>query len=223
MSISTNLDTVLAQLPSEVQLIAVSKTHPVEAVMEAYQAGQRHFGENKIQEMTAKYESAPKDIHWHMIGHVQSNKVKYMAPFVHFIHGVESLKLAEEINKQAKKHNRIINILLQVYIASEETKFGLAADELFNLLDNPALQSLENIQIRGLMGMASFTEDATQIRSEFAHLKSLFEKCKANYNLPNAQWDTVSMGMSGDYAIAVEEGSTMVRIGSSIFGHRNYN
>ena len=223
MSISTNLQAIRATLPTEVELIAVSKTQPLEAVLAAYEAGQRHFGENKIQEMTAKFEQAPKDIAWHMIGHVQTNKVKYMAPFVHLIHGVESLKLAEEIDKQARKNNRTIAILLQVHIASEETKFGLSTDELLDVLAHPTLQSLTNIRIEGLMGMASFTSDQSIVRREFATLKRLYDHCRTHVNLPNTDWKTLSMGMSGDYEWAIEEGANMVRIGSSIFGHRNYN
>lgn len=222
MSIAANLHAIRAHIPAGVELIAVSKTHPIEAVLEAYTAGQRHFGENKIQEMTAKYEQAPQDICWHMIGHVQTNKVKYMAPYVHLIHGVESLKLAEEINKQGVKHQRTIGILLQVHIAQEETKFGLSPEELIELLQNPALQALTNIRIEGLMGMASFTDNPATIRAEFTLLKELYERCKTDFPLANAEWKTLSMGMSGDYQLAIEAGSTMVRIGSSIFGHRNY-
>ena len=183
----------------------------------AYDAGQRVFGENKIQEMTQKWEQLPKDILWHMIGHVQRNKVKYMAEYVHLIHGVDSLKLLKEIDKQAKKHERIISCLLQVHIAEEDTKFGFDETELSQLTKDTAFTQLENIKITGLMGMATFTEDTNQVRREFKTLHSLFEKLKSN--LPTM--DTLSMGMSGDYKIAIAEGSTMVRIGSSIFGARN--
>ena len=217
MSITQNLNKIKASLPENVTLVAVSKTKPIPDLMEAYEAGQRIFGENKIQEMTEKWEAMPKDIEWHMIGHVQSNKVKFMAEYVSLIHGVDSLKLLEEINKQAKKHNRIIDCLLQIYIAEEETKFGLDEKELNELLVSNEFKSLQNIQIVGLMGMATFTENQNQIKKEFTHLKSIFDNLKSTiYNL-----QSLSMGMSGDYKLAMECGSTMVRIGSSIFGGRN--
>ncbi|OWP86779.1 YggS family pyridoxal phosphate enzyme, partial [Flavobacterium covae] len=211
---------IKSSLPSHVTLVAVSKTKPVSDLMEAYQAGQRIFGENKIQEMTEKWEQMPKDIQWHMIGHVQTNKVKYMAPFVSLIHGVDSLKLLQEINKQAQKNNRIIDCLLQIYIAEEETKFGLnetELEEILHLMQNE--NSLQNIRIIGLMGMASFSEDQNQIKKEFLELKSLFDKHKA-VKTENCHLQTLSMGMSGDYQLAIDCGSTMVRIGSSIFGVR---
>jgi pyridoxal phosphate enzyme (YggS family) len=220
MSIPQNLNNIKSSLPSHVTLVAVSKTKPVSDLMEAYNAGQRIFGENKIQEMTEKWEQMPKDIQWHMIGHVQTNKVKYMAPFVSLIHGVDSLKLLQEINKQAAKNYRVIDCLLQVYIAEEESKFGLDDNELkeiFQLLQND--NSLKNIKIVGLMGMATFTHNENQIKKEFLHLKSLFDNYK-ELNTANCQLQTVSMGMSGDYQLAIECGSTMVRIGSSIFGSR---
>lgn len=219
MSIQENLAQIKTTLPEEVTLVAVSKTKPVSDLQLAYDAGQRVFGENKIQEMTQKWEALPKDIKWHMIGHVQRNKVKYMAHYVHLVHGVDSLKLLLEIDKQAKRHQRVISCLLQVHIAEEDTKFGFDEEELMKLTQDATLQQLANIRITGLMGMATFTEDKEQIRREFKTLKSLFERLKTA--LP--QLDTLSMGMSGDYDIAVEEGSTMVRIGSSIFGARNYN
>lgn len=219
MSIQENLAQIKTTFPEEVTLVAVSKTKPVSDLQLAYDAGQRVFGENKIQEMTQKWEALPKDIQWHMIGHVQRNKVKYMAQYVHLVHGVDSLKLLLEIDKQAKKHQRVISCLLQVHIAEEDTKFGFDEEELMKLTQDAAFQRLANIKITGLMGMATFTEDKEQIRREFKTLKWLFEKLKTA--LP--QIDTLSMGMSGDYDIAVEEGSTMVRIGSSIFGARNYN
>ncbi|HLA55073.1 MAG TPA: YggS family pyridoxal phosphate-dependent enzyme [Flavobacterium sp.] len=215
MSIKSNLSEIKAGLPSSVTLVAVSKTKPVAELMEAYDAGQRIFGENKIQEMATKFAEMPKDIQWHMIGHVQTNKVKIMAPFVTLIHGVDSLKLLEEIDKQAKKNNRIIDCLLQVYIAEEETKFGFDEKELAVLLQSDDYKKLENIKVKGLMGMATFTENMVQVRKEFTHLKALFDK--------NPEFSILSMGMSGDYQIAIECGSTMVRIGSSIFGNRNYN
>ncbi|MDL2144663.1 MULTISPECIES: YggS family pyridoxal phosphate-dependent enzyme [Flavobacterium] len=219
MSIASNLNTIKAGLPENVTLVAVSKTKPVPDLMQAYDAGQRIFGENKIQEMTEKWEQMPKDIQWHMIGHVQSNKVKFMAPFVSLIHGVDSLKLLQEINKQALKNDRIIDCLLQIYIAEEESKFGLDENELNELLSSPEFKELKNIRILGLMGMATFTEDQSQIKKEFTHLKSIFDSIK-ELKTENCNLTTVSMGMSGDYQLAIECGSTMVRIGSSIFGGR---
>ena len=221
MSIAQNLTKIKSQLPAHVTLVAVSKTKPVSDLMEAYNAGQRIFGENKTQEMTEKWEQMPKDIEWHMIGHVQTNKVKFMAKYVSLIHGVDSFKLLEEINKQAKKHNRIIDCLLQVHIAEEETKFGLNEDELEEILYSEDFRILENIRIVGLMGMATFTENTSQIEKEFNHLKAIFDKNKS-LNTNNCQLTTLSMGMSGDYQLAISCGSTMVRIGSSIFGNRNY-
>lgn len=219
MSIAQNLTAIKSQLPAHVTLVAVSKTKPVADLMEAYNTGQRIFGENKIQEMTDKWEVMPKDIEWHMIGHVQTNKVKFMAPYVHLIHGVDSLKLLEEINKQAAKNNRVIECLLQVYIAEEETKFGLDESELEEILSTPEFKQLKNIRIVGLMGMATFTENKNQIEKEFKQLKTIFDKY-AKLNTQNGQLNTLSMGMSGDYDLAISCGSTMVRIGSSIFGSR---
>lgn len=219
MSISSNLLKIKDVLPKNITLVAVSKTKPISDLIEAYEAGQRIFGENKIQEMTQKWEQMPKDIQWHMIGHVQTNKVKYMAPYVSLIHGVDSLKLLKEINKQAKKWRRVIPCLLQVYIATEETKFGLEQDELLQLIHSDEFKEMENIKIIGLMGMASFTEDIDKIRKEFQSLKDIFDYVKP-YQLPNCHFEHLSMGMSGDYKIAIECGSTMVRIGSSIFGRR---
>ena len=218
MSISNNLTKIKASLPENVTLVAVSKTKPVADLMEAYEAGQRIFGENKIQEMTEKWEVMPKDIQWHMIGHVQTNKVKFMAEYVSLIHGVDSLKLLQEINKQAKKHDRVIDVLLQIYIAEEESKFGLDENELNELLQQVQndKSSFENINIVGLMGMATFTENQNQIEKEFKHLKTIFNKL----NTENCELNTLSMGMSGDYQQAISCGSTMVRIGSSIFGNR---
>ncbi|MBP6587220.1 MAG: YggS family pyridoxal phosphate-dependent enzyme [Flavobacterium sp.] len=224
MSISINLLKIKSTLPSTVTLVAVSKTKPISDLMEAYDAGQRIFGENKIQEMAEKWEAMPKDIEWHMIGHVQTNKVKFMAPFVSLIHGVDSLKLLEEINKQAKKNNRIIDCLLQVYIAEEESKFGLdenELDEILHFIQNDK-EGMKNIRIVGLMGMATFTDNQEQIKKEFTHLKSIFDKYTIGTDAINrvSTWQTISMGMSGDYNLAIECGSTMVRIGSSIFGTR---
>ena len=218
MSISKNLNNIKSQLPEHVTLVAVSKTKPVADLMEAYDAGQRIFGENKIQEMTDKWEVMPKDIEWHMIGHVQTNKVKYMAPYVSLIHGVDSLKLLQEINKQAAKNNRVIDCLLQVYIAEEESKFGLDEQELDEILNEIQhnKENYKNIRIVGLMGMATFTENKNQIEKEFKHLKTIFDKLKTQ----NSELKTLSMGMSGDYQLAISCGSTMVRIGSSIFGSR---
>lgn len=212
MSIQQNLLHIKSTLPEHVTLVAVSKTKPVPDLMEAYNAGQRIFGENKIQEMVDKWEQMPKDIEWHMIGHVQTNKVKYMASFVSLIHGVDSLKLLEEINKQALKNNRIIDCLLQIHIAEEESKFGLDEEELSTLLASSTFKEMKNIRIIGLMGMATFTDNQNQIKKEFTHLKSIFDNYK--------NMKSISMGMSGDYQLAIECGSTMVRIGSSIFGGR---
>ncbi|NHM03814.1 YggS family pyridoxal phosphate-dependent enzyme [Flavobacterium celericrescens] len=220
MSISKKINTIKSQLPEHVTLVAVSKTKPVADLMEAYNAGQRIFGENKIQEMTDKWEVMPKDIEWHMIGHVQTNKVKYMAPYVSLIHGVDSLKLLQEINKQAIKNNRVIDCLFQVYIAEEESKFGLDEQELEEILSSTEFKQLKNIRIVGLMGMATFTENQNQIEKEFKHLKTIFDKYKT-LNSEHCQLNTLSMGMSGDYQLAISCGSTMVRIGSSIFGNRN--
>ena len=219
MSIKENLSHIKSTLPSQVTLVAVSKTKPNEDILEAYETGHRVFGENKIQDMTRKWEELPKDIEWHMIGHVQRNKVKHMAEYVSMIHGVDSLRLLSEIDKQAKKHSRVISCLFQMHIAEEETKFGLDKEELKEILASDEFKSLENIEIVGLMGMATFTEDKSQIRQEFVQLKSIFDSIKTD--LPKMQ--VLSMGMSGDYNIAIEEGSTMVRIGSSIFGARNYH
>ncbi|MBO0324204.1 YggS family pyridoxal phosphate-dependent enzyme [Muricauda sp. CAU 1633] len=218
MSIQDNLTSIKKELPSGVTLVAVSKTKPNEDILEAYNAGHWVFGENKVQEMVAKWEDLPKDIEWHMIGHVQRNKVKYMAKFVSLIHGVDSLKLLKEIDKQAAKHNRIIPCLLQMHIAEEDTKFGLDDSELSTLLQSEEFKALKNVKIVGLMGMATFTQNENQVRKEFAHLKSIFDKLQQE--MPEIS--ILSMGMSGDYALAISEGSTMVRIGSSIFGVRNY-
>ncbi|QSB25754.1 YggS family pyridoxal phosphate-dependent enzyme [Flavobacterium sp. CLA17] len=219
MSIASNLDSINASLPENVTLVAVSKTKPVADLMEAYETGQRIFGENKIQEMADKWEQMPKDTEWHMIGHVQTNKVRFMAPFVSLIHGVDSLKLLQEINKQALKNNRIIDCLLQIHIAEEETKFGLDENELNLLLSSTEFKEMKNIRILGLMGMATFTEDQNQIKKEFTHLKSIFDSIQT-LQTENCELNTISMGMSGDYQLAIACGSTMVRIGSSIFRGR---
>jgi pyridoxal phosphate enzyme (YggS family) len=216
MDIKDKTKALINSLPSHVTLVAVSKTKSVEEISQAYEAGQRVFGENKIQEMASKWEELPKDIAWHMIGHVQSNKVKYMAHFVDLIHGVDSFKLLKEIQKQAIKHDRTIRCLIQIRIAEEETKFGLPEEELEALLK--AAEDLPNVQIVGLMGMATFTDNQNQITFEFNKLKDLYDKVKSS----SASMNTLSMGMSGDYSIAIECGSNMIRVGSKIFGERNY-
>ncbi|MCK7590820.1 YggS family pyridoxal phosphate-dependent enzyme [Subsaxibacter sp. CAU 1640] len=219
--IQQNLQDILNALPEKVTLVAVSKTKPNSDIMEAYNAGHRIFGENKIQEMVEKYESLPKDIQWHMIGHVQRNKVKYMADFVSLIHGIDSFKLLKEVNKQAKNSKRIINCLLQIKIAEEDSKFGMTADEATEILQSKEFSELKNVCITGVMGMATFTDNQEQIKKEFSFLKATFEKLK-QLNSPNFKPETISMGMSGDYNLAIECGSTMIRVGSSIFGERNY-
>ena len=218
MSIAENLRQVLSTIPPKVSLVAVSKTKLEEDLLAAYNAGQRIFGENKIQEMTRKQESLPKDIEWHMIGHVQSNKVKYMAPYVNLIHGVDREKLLKEINKQAAKNDRVIDCLLQMHIAQEETKFGLDANELEQIIKNALAGAYPNVRLVGLMGMATFTPDQKQIREEFTQLKQHFDNTANQLE----HCSVLSMGMSGDYLIAIEEGSTMIRVGSKIFGERNY-
>lgn len=222
MSIKQNLEHIKQSLPQHVTLVAVSKTKPVSDLMEAYNAGQRIFGENKIQEMVEKHQEMPKDIKWHMIGHVQRNKVKYMAEFVDLIHGVDSLKLLKEINKQAKKYDRVICCLLQIKIAEEDSKFGMSASDAKSLLQSEAFKDFNNVTISGVMGMATFTDNETQIKQEFSRLKSTFEDLK-DITTSNCNLQTISMGMSGDYPLAIECGSTMIRVGSSIFGERNYN
>ena len=223
MSIQQNLNNIKSQLPAHVTLVAVSKTKPVADLMEAYHAGQHIFGENYVQELVEKQEQMPKDIQWHFIGHLQSRKVKLIAPFVSLIHGVDSLKLLQEINKQAAKNNRVIDCLLQVFIAEEESKFGLDEQELEEMLKQVQhdKENFKNIRIVGLMGMATFTENQNQIEKEFKHLKTIFDKY-SKLNTENCQLNTLSLGMSGDYQLAISCGSTMVRIGSSIFGTRNY-
>ncbi|MFK5983545.1 MAG: YggS family pyridoxal phosphate-dependent enzyme [Flavobacteriaceae bacterium] len=219
MNISENLLKIKNKLPKNVTLVAVSKTKPSNDILEAYATGHLIFGENKIQEMVGKHEELPKDIEWHMIGHIQRNKVKYMAPFVSLIHAVDSLRLLKEINKQALKNNRVINCLLQIKIASEETKFGLTETEVSELLASEEFKSFQNIKIEGLMGMATFTDDQEQLQKEFGLLKNIYDNvCKLN--TANCQLKTLSMGMSDDYPIALENGSNMIRVGSSIFGKR---
>jgi len=221
MLIQQNLTEIKSTIPPQVTLVAVSKTKPVADLMEAYNAGQRIFGENKIQEMTDKWEQMPKDIQWHMIGHVQSNKVKYMIPYVSLIHGVDSLKLLKEINRLAAKWRKKVDCLLQIHIAEEDTKFGLDEQELDEMLKQVQhdKDQFANIKIVGLMGMATFTDNQIQIKREFLHLKTIFDK-HSQLTTDNCELSTLSMGMSGDYQLAIECGSTMVRIGSSIFGSR---
>ncbi|HAA12454.1 MAG TPA: YggS family pyridoxal phosphate-dependent enzyme [Cytophagales bacterium] len=223
MEIGKNLDSFRAALAGyPAQLVAISKTKPLDALQAAYDAGQRDFGENKVQEMTDKAETLPKDIRWHMVGHLQTNKVKYLAPYVHLIHSVDSLKLIKEINKQAAKHDRVIHILLQMHIAEEDTKFGLDQQELNSLIQEFLAGDFPHVRIVGLMGMATNTDNETQVRKEFAGLKTLFEQTKSQYAESLPDFTEISMGMSGDYQIAIEEGSTLVRVGSAIFGARNY-
>jgi PLP dependent protein len=219
MSIAENIHKIKTSLPTNVTLVVVTKTHPVEKLMDVYQTGHRIFGENKVQEMCDKYEQLPKDIEWHLIGHLQTNKVKFIAPFVSLIHSVDSFKLLQEINKQGRRNNRVINCLLQVYIAKEETKFGLDFNEAENLLESDTLKELKNITITGLMGMASNTDIEKQIELEFLSLKQFFEKQKL-FETPNIKMETLSMGMSSDYLLAIKNGSNMIRVGSTIFGAR---
>lgn len=220
--ITENLNRIKASIPENVTLVAVSKTKPNEDIMEAYEAGQRVFGENKVQELTRKFEELPKDIEWHMIGHLQTNKVKYIAPFVSLIHAVDSLKLLKEINKQGIKNDRVIPCLLQFHIAQESSKFGLSLEQAQDILSSQEFSEMRNVQIAGLMGMATFTEKTDQIREEFRTLENFFHVIKSHYFKFNNDFKELSIGMSGDYEIAIEEGSTMVRVGSSIFGARNY-
>lgn len=222
-----NIGDNIAEIETEIKkygakLIAVSKTKPQADILEAYESGQRHFGENKVQEMAEKHQALPQDICWHMIGHLQRNKVKYIAPYVHLIHSVDSIKLLKEIDKEASKHHRIIDCLLQIHIAEEATKFGFDEMDLVGFLNSGTLELLQNIRITGLMGMATFTENTDQIRREFQGLKRLFDAFSGHYHFTNFDLTELSMGMSGDYKIALECGSTMIRVGSSIFGNRNY-
>ncbi len=221
--IKENLNIVRATVPSSVTLIAVSKTKPVSDLQEAYDAGQRIFGENKALEMRDKHQVLPDDIQWHFIGHLQTNKIKYIAPFVTLIHAIDSLSLLEAVNKEAVKNNRVIDCLLQFHIAQEDTKFGLDIEEAKAMLESDGFKDLKNINICGVMGMATFTDDAVQVRNEFKNLKNIFDVLKESYFNNNACFKEISMGMSDDYPIAIEEGATMVRVGSKIFGARNYN
>ena len=222
MSVAKNIEKIRKNLADQVQLVAVSKTKPDELILEAYQTGQRAFGENKVQELVTKHENLPKDIEWHFIGHVQTNKVKYIAPFIHLIHGVDSFKLLKTIDSEAKKVNRVIPCLLQFHIAEEETKFGFSFEEVEKILASEDFLKLKHVQITGVMGMATYTDDEAQIRKEFSTLKIYFDKLKTNYFSGKTEFKEISMGMSGDYLLAIETGSTMVRIGSTIFGEREY-
>lgn len=222
MSVSENLNKVRSTLPAGVKLIAVSKTKPISAIVDAYNCGQRLFGENKVQELTEKFESLPKDIEWHLIGHLQTNKVKYVASFVAMVHAVDSLKLLAEINKEASKYNRIINCLLQFHIAQEDTKFGLDFDGACEILDSSDFRDMKNVHISGVMGMATYTDNVEQVSSEFGSLRNIFIELKNRYFTDDSAFSEISMGMSDDYLIAIEQGATMVRVGSTIFGERVY-
>ncbi len=220
MDVQANLKKVLSDIPPHVRVVAVSKTKPVEMIQAAYDTGQRDFGENKAQDMAAKFPQLPQDIHWHFIGHLQTNKVKYIAPFVSLIHAADSLKILKEINKQANKNNRVIDCLLEFHIAKEESKFGLNIETVENILQSEVYKQLQNIRLCGVMGMATYTTETEQIRDEFRHLKDIFSKLKNNYFKEAGHFKEISMGMSGDYPIAIEEGATIVRVGSKIFGER---
>jgi len=221
--IKENLEKIKATIPQGVTLVAVSKTKPVSDLQEAYDAGQRAFGENYPQEMRDKHEVLPQDIQWHFIGHLQTNKIKYIIPFVTLIHSIDTANLLEAVNKEAKKHDRVVDCLLQFHIAQEQTKFGLDLDEARQLLDSEAFKTMENVRICGVMGMATFTDDEAEVRKEFQHLKIIFDTLKHDYFAEQPQFKEISMGMSEDYLIAIEEGATMIRVGSKIFGARNYN
>ena len=223
MGIAEEIKQITANLPKDVRLIAVSKFHPVEAMMEAYDAGQRLFGENKVQEMTTKHEALPADIQWHFIGHLQTNKVKYIAPFVAMIHSIDSLHLLEEVNRQAEKAGRVIDCLLQLHIADEETKFGMTFDECRAFLQDGAWKQLEHVRICGLMGMGTNTDDMEQVDREFGFLQSFFQELKESWFKDEPAFKELSMGMTDDYPIAIRRGSTLIRIGTRIFGERNYN
>lgn len=223
MSIPQKIEEIKNSIPDNVTLVAVSKTKPNEAIMEAYDGGYRVFGENKPQELTRKFEELPKDIVWHMIGHLQTNKVKYIAPFVSLIHAVDSLKLLKEINKQAQKNDRVIDCLMQFHIADEDTKFGLDLNDAERIINSEEYQNMQNVRIVGVMGMATYTDDEKQIRSEFGNLKSIYSELKSKFFPDEESFKEISMGMSGDYKLAIEEGSTMIRVGSTIFGARDYS
>ena len=221
--LSEHINYILQELPPHVTLVAVTKTRPVELLEEAYRMGLRDFGENRVQEMTEKQPLLPGDVRWHQIGHLQTNKVKYIAPFVHLIHSVDSLKLLAEINRQGEKAGRVIDCLLQVFIAKEESKFGLDEEEVKAILNNDEFPAMKNVRIRGLMGMATYTDDDNVVRNEFGALKTFFDHLSHTFFSGREEFDTLSMGMSGDYHIAIEEGSNMVRIGTALFGERDYH
>jgi pyridoxal phosphate enzyme (YggS family) len=221
MSLAENLSEIKASVPADkVTLVVVSKTQPVEKIRELYDAGQRHFGENRVQELMEKKDLLPDDIRWHLIGHLQSNKVKYIAPFIHLIHSIDSLKLLQETDRQARKYGRVIHCLLQIHIAREETKFGMDEQEVMELLESEEYKKLDYIRVRGVMGMATNTENKVQVRREFQNLRMIFYKLKARFFAEDSHFNTLSMGMSSDYELAIEEGSTLVRIGSAVFGER---
>ncbi len=222
MSLVSDFDKIKGTIPEDVKLVSVSKTKPNADILELYEHGVRIFGENKVQELAQKHEDLPKDIEWHYIGHLQSNKIKFIAPFVSLIHAVDSLKLLKAINKEALKNNRVIPVLMQLHIADEDTKFGLDLDKLKEILSSDYLIDLKNVEIVGLMGMATYTDDENQVKQEFQFLKSCFDELKATFFVENESFLEISMGMSGDYDLAIDNGSTMVRLGSSIFGERNY-
>lgn len=222
MSIQKNIKAIISEIPDNVKLVAVSKTKPNDDILAAYEIGQRIFGENKVQDLEKKHEELPKDIQWHFIGHLQRNKVRFIAPFVSLIHAVDSLRLLKKINEEAKKNDRTINCLLQIHVAEEDTKFGLNNSELIEILNSPDLKELKNVKISGLMGMASYTDDDLQVKKEFSYLKTCFDEIKEEFFKTSNDFSEISMGMSGDYKIAIEAGSTMIRIGSTIFGVRNY-
>ncbi len=222
MEIAKNIAEIKRTLPEGVKLVAVSKTKPNEDILEAYRSGHKIFGENKVQDLSKKFEALPKDIEWHFIGHLQTNKVKYIAPFVHLIHGIDSLKILKTVDKEAKKNNRVISCLLQFHIAEEETKFGLSLDEVREMLESAEFKTMKNVTVAGVMGMATYTENEEQIAREFRMLNSIFKTIKNEYFSGSGNFCEISMGMSDDYPIAVKEGSTMIRVGSKIFGERNY-
>lgn len=223
MSVAEKIIELKSRLPQNCTLVAVSKTKPTSMILDGYSSGHRDFGENKVQELVSKYEELPTDIRWHMIGHLQRNKVKYIASFVHLIHGVDSVKLLQEIQKQGAKNDRIIDCLLQVHIATEETKFGFDRDELMGFLGSADVNQMPNIRVKGLMGMATFTDDQTRVKDEFESLKRLFDEIKISTLPSNIEMNILSMGMSGDFELAIEAGSTMIRVGSLLFGERDYH
>lgn len=222
MDIENNIKQITQTLPENVRLVAVSKTKPNEDILEAYKGGQRIFGENKVQDLAKKYEELPKDIEWHFIGHLQTNKVKYIAPFVGLVHAVDSIKLLKTIDKEARKNNRTIRCLLQFHIAEESSKFGLSENEAVEIIKSPEFAELKHVEVVGVMGMATYTDDENQIKNEFRVLKNIFNALKNEYFVEQKSFTEISMGMSDDYPLAIEEGSTLVRVGSKIFGHRNY-